>query len=160
LYALIENYLSRQLTTWYSAKVDKSFLPPLPVTTFPPFYSPLSRNKFYIAQHQNPHILPTEVQSKDLNTITNTSLLFILGGKRCLVTARGFSLIDPFLWAVYFFCCDFLNMQCSWQRLSPLRIDRLLYDLDLLRIPPVQVLKLNQGSKLKQRFIYKKSNYY
>jgi hypothetical protein len=35
-----------------------------------------------------------DLQSKDLNTITNTSLLFISGGKRYLVTARGFSLIS------------------------------------------------------------------
>ena len=45
-------------------------------------------------------VTPTKIdrQSKDLNTITNTLLLFISGGgKRYLVTARGFSLISPFL---------------------------------------------------------------
>ena len=97
-----------------------------------------------------------KVQSKDLNTITNTPLLFIWGGKRCLVTARGFSLIYPFLWAVYFFCCDFLNMQCSWQRLSPLRIDRLLYYLDLLRIPTCADSQAKPGVKAETKIYIQK----
>jgi len=49
-------------------------------------------------------------------------------------------------------------MQCSWQRQSPLGIDRLLYDLDLLRLPHVQVLKRDQGVCAETKiYIQKKS---
>jgi hypothetical protein len=37
--AWIENYISRQLTIYYSAKVDSCFLPPLPLSAFPPSFS-------------------------------------------------------------------------------------------------------------------------